>query len=78
MTRVVKWIFSLREYRHYLENLHRAGYKWLDGDSLLSDFIPGCTLPFKIIAYKERKEISYEEREIGTTEISKRPQIRLF
>ena len=78
MTVVVKWIFSLREYRHYLENLHRAGYKWADKESLLSDFVPDCALPFKIIAYEEIKEITYETRETGTTKISKCPQTRLF
>jgi len=50
-----KTVHCLREYRNLLKALHEDGYKWVDGESLLSDFVPeDRNFPFEIHVYDDK------------------------
>ena len=50
-----KEVHCLREYRNLLKALHEDGYEWVDGESLLSDFVPeDRDFPFEIHVYDDK------------------------
>ena len=50
-----KTVHCLREYKNFLRALHEDGYKWADGESLISDFVPDDReFPFDIDIYEDK------------------------
>ena len=50
-----KTVHCLREYKNFLKALHEDGYQWVDGESLISDFVPDDReFPFEIHIYDDK------------------------
>jgi len=54
---VDKKVYTLLEYRLLLRKLQKAGYYWLDGDSLSVPFVPDEPFPIIIHLLTKSKKI---------------------